>query len=122
MRRLSFWTVLFALLMLLTARVAQAQQSPSPGQAAEAIRTTLVQILLHMRDDPAGARVRLDTTRTRYTTTLAPESPHTLRNPMRTRALASLLPIRRWLAEMKWHLPLLARRYGRRSLLADTRL
>ena len=72
MRRLSFWTVLFALLMLLTARVAQAQQSPSPGQTAETIRSTLVQIQLRMRDDPAGARVRLDSIRTRYTTTLAP--------------------------------------------------
>jgi hypothetical protein len=56
MRRLSFWTALFVLLMLLTVRVAQAQQSPSPGQAAETIRSTLVQIQLRMRDDPAGAR------------------------------------------------------------------
>jgi len=72
MRQLSFWTVIFALLMPLTVRVAHAQQSPSPGQAAETIRSTLVQIQLSMRDDPAGARVRLDSIRTGYTTTLAP--------------------------------------------------
>lgn len=71
MRRLPVWTVCFALSVLLMTPVAQAQ-SPSPGQSAETIRTTLVQIQLSMRTDPAGARVRLDALRTRYATTLAP--------------------------------------------------